>query len=910
MFKFLGLSLVILILCQCKKKNAETTSTKPQETIEPREGFTADDLPIAKKSVTIPKEKLQLEYIFQVSMTSLSPAPEFNSIKSRIVSFKQEGDSLLMLESAIGNSIAANKSQGILLAKFPILRTSESDITFDFNHGMSKLFLMGDLFAEDIYGKEFDAGAKWSALEFNESWLSSVEAKPESDSYEITQKGQLKMVDLSGLNRLYPVTVDYSLNLYKPNPEFQIVKSFAKNHVGFFEVSPQLRKGGGDTILYSSKFHIADSQEIVYQISKNTPEEYVDAIKHGVLYWNRVFGREVFKVEHQGDNATAKHLIQWVDWKNAPYAYADMSMDPRSGEILKAKVFLTSAFAFDAKIQARMFLSGLQNTESVAFKFKSLERFNYNRNFAPDELDKVQQSLGSELNNLFEIDKIIGHKNQVQGMSIKGFSPIKYCSLHFGPRDYSHFLSASAHSHLNQSQVLRISQDMITAVVAHEIGHNIGLRHNFAGSLATNYSSEEFAKDYNAYASSDNSFSKTLSSTVMDYLGFKNSSALGAYIRKGGAALSYDKKAVDILYNNKPLLVDGIYFCTDTQKNTYVDCDVFDSGDSVFSRIKWAEKEAIDGLPIMIAELFRAAKYPPEGFEPSPIAELTLSAERFAAMIVWHRLKILAAISDNAKYLTIRSKYPSISDINRQKVEAAEQAYLNQVLPSGSLQGYFGDFDPENIASAYQRFEKVFNNMLTNSGTVEKSETFSQAEISLIFAKVKDFYEKLPYALALWDLGVAIFPRTFLDIKAVNEDLPGIIGQKLKLILTQTLSENLAGKVKLNSNDSEKQVSVPVYQFPAEVRFAATFGLSNHKVKDNLLWGVRKSEEVNKAVFQVINDHAFSQTGALRNGENILEHAYENWTNSEDPDAQRRLRNWVVENQAILLSLKTNGPLY
>ncbi|NRA45665.1 MAG: hypothetical protein HRU09_11975 [Oligoflexales bacterium] len=102
-----------------------------------------------------------------------------------------------------------------------------------------------------------------------------------------------------------------------------------------------------------------------------------------------------------------------------------------------------------------------------------------------------------------------------------------------------------------------------------------------------------------------------------------------------------------------------------------------------------------------------------------------------------------------------------------------------------------------------------------------------------------------------------------------------------------------------------------MYHFPADVRFAAVFGLANHRVKENLLWGVRKNQEVNKLIFEIINDHAFglSQARALHS-ESILEHSYEDWSNAENPEMQRKLRNWVVENQAILLNMKNHGPLY
>ena len=912
MHKWLCLSVFFLIFCHCKKKSLKPNNSQSNSQPTEAEVGGGKQGERSNKLVSIPLQMLDQEFLFQASMTSQSPAPEFSSVKSRVVTFKKNGDSLLMLESTQGNSISNNKEQAILLAKFSIIEDGNESISFDFNEGMSQLFLMGDLFAEDLQGKNFNPAAKWSALEFNESWVSSVEASDDYQSYEITQKGQLKLRDLSGLLNLYPLTVNYSFRLYKSNPNFSPVRSLAKDHVGYFEISPQLREGGGDTVLYSTKFHIEDSKPIIYFISENTPSEYIDAIKHGVFYWNKVFGKEVLKVAEPGEDRKGKHLIQWVDWKNASYAYADMSIDPRNGEILGAKVFLTSAFAFDAKIQARVFLTGLEQSDALAFKLKSLQSLDFSKLKTSAQLDKLQKDVGSDLRNLFTGGLKIDAHSSNQAMSIKGFSHIKYCAMHYNTKQFYHFLTTSELSHLTDKESLRISQDMITAVVAHEVGHNLGLRHNFAGSLGTAYSPEEFKAEFEAYANSDNNFSKVLTTTVMDYLSFKNSSALGSYIRKGGEALSYDQKAIDVLYKLKPLVPDQKnFFCTDSHRGLYVDCDVYDSGDSVFSRINWEEKQLIKGLPVIIAEIFRAAKFPPDGFDPTPLSQIALSADQFANMIVWHRYRLMRALSEDAKYLVIRSKYAGISDTNIEKVLQAEKAYLNQAFSGEKLREYLTSFENSKISEGYDSFVSIFNSRYKKSEYEGKQLEFSEGEVSLIFNKVKEFFDKLPYALAIWDLGIAIYPQTFIGINAVNEHLPGIIGEKMKHIITKTLPDLFDGTVKLNSSNSEKSISVPVFQFPVDVRFAATFGLVNHQVTKNLIWGVKENEQVNKDIFATINDLAFgfAQTLGTQN-ENILQHSYEDWSNNENPEMQLKLRNWVLENQAILLTMKNNSPLY
>jgi uncharacterized protein DUF4953 len=83
-------------------------------------------------------------------------------------------------------------------------------------------------------------------------------------------------------------------------------------------------------------------------------------------------------------------------------------------------------------------------------------------------------------------------------------------------------------------------------LVAHEVGHALGLRHNFA---------------------------KGQVSTVMNYFTFKQTVKIGHdVIRSGGKALDYDRKVMRHVYFGEPLDLDALpNFCTDGQ----VGCNPF-----------------------------------------------------------------------------------------------------------------------------------------------------------------------------------------------------------------------------------------------------------------------------------------------------------------------------------------------
>ena len=154
--------------------------------------------------------------------------------------------------------------------------------------------------------------------------------------------------------------------------------------------------------------------------------------------------------------------------------------------------------------------------------------------------------------------------------------------------------------------------------------------------------------------------------------------------------------------------------------------------------------------------------------------------------------------------MVVRSKFQGISDTNVEKVRAAENEYLEKTFPGSELLKYFESFQNTNITKGYSDFEKVFNTTYKKSSYEGKVQEFTDAEVSLIFSKVKELYAKLPHSLAIWDLGVAIYPQTFRDIKAVNDDLPDIIAEKMKYALTEATEDLFVGKVKLNANNSEK----------------------------------------------------------------------------------------------------------
>ena len=378
----------------------------------------ARPFPPPQKPVVISKTDLNEKFLLQVSYEQERGLPDFMTSRSRIVDFKRQKNVLRMFEEPHDSATPPH-----LLATIPIRSETPQDLMVDFNTGFDRVFE-----EEDRTGEDYDGRADthdYSFFRISQRQILSV-----------SQRGPMLVLNQMAIDAdMETVLVHYYLSPYRPNPNFKPFEIENLDHFGFYETYP--RRRSDRTLLYAMKF---DSQKpIVFALSAAIPDRYRQAMRDGVLYWNKALGRPLLQVIDAPDDVTAPspryNVIRWLtdgDFASTSHIQGD----PLTGEILHAHIFILS------------------------------------RSVKHGDLDE--------------------------------------------------------------------QNDHLRYVVAHEVGHALGLRHNFA---------------------------KGPVSTVMNYFTFKQTVKIGHdVIRAGGKALDYDRKVMRHVYFGEPLDLDTLpTFCTDGQ---------------------------------------------------------------------------------------------------------------------------------------------------------------------------------------------------------------------------------------------------------------------------------------------------------------------------------------------------------
>ena len=766
-----------------RKKRRKIYRKKPTDHQVPYE-ILAKDKDYDSDYLGIKINSLDKEFLLRVNVIQGGTSPSFNGLKTRIVAFVRKGGNLYLMEADKGHAFYSDLPQKLILAEFSIKEETDDSVFIDFNQGMSSLYTQDEFFFQDYYGNDHpDVEEQFDSNSIHTGYLESMTFNDKQDRLSIRQIAQLSQ---SGSH--IPVEIRYELQPYRPSKSFKpTVSSSKRNKVAFFEANPVISERTQKTIVHAAKFNI--HKPIIFALSANTPKDYKQAIKDGVLYWNKALGKNIVQVIDAPKGVTAPsydyNMIQWIDWKDASFAYADAQLDPRTGEVLNAQIYLSSVFAVHGKEEARKLVRGM-----LPVQLNSSKPANYKDALKGlmTELDD-HQAVSPQWNE--SLLRSVTPDQKIKTLSLKGFQKEPLCR-NASMAEFSRSMAQLVMQDVPETAFLKVSQDHVRETVAHEVGHTLGLRHNFAGIKGGSYTLDERDAKFEAYLTQNQTPEQTvITSSVMDYIPLQESAMAGDLIHRDQKAFSYDQYAMSVLYHHMDQDEPEVtpLFCTDSHVRKYIDCNPFELNSSPLAYAKWQTSKNIQNFPKMLAEYFISyGKSVEEGDEKLPLDQILYPSYYWSLKLLAPRSQVMKAVHKNTRSLAIDRSFGWLTESN---IEQADQQYamwiqneLNQQA-QGKWQDIL-DHLPENFSQlVISEFDRLIESDAYRSGTGPGGDyRFTDADILKMKKAVRAYMKEMEKSLGIADV---------LQLYGLNNISNAVINEKNQE-LDEALSVYLANK--------------------------------------------------------------------------------------------------------------------
>lgn len=333
-------------------------------------------------------------------------------------------------------------------------------------------FLTSDYAAVSEWLK-FWYGAQAPTLDDTRSHVAAVMGFPRNSEIDVNltyKSSQLPRFGGPGVSdpRAVPVSVRYSIFAL---PERPMRPRLADDRLGHFldaveDFSRDRRETG--FVRYVNRWRLDKKnhgvplsepvEPIVYYIDRSVPVEYRRYVKEGIEAWNKAFEAAGFRNAIQAREAPADSTwsaedirystVRWTAAWSMGYAIGPSQSDPRTGEILNADILISSEFV-------RAWLYEYQELASPAAMREWFETLTKLPQSVPPHL--AQRLCLAAAGKRYQLG--LQHTFLAALGEIDGGKPI--------PEEYL--------------------GDAIRDLVMHEVGHTLGLRHNFKASSGIPY---------------------------------------------------------------------------------------------------------------------------------------------------------------------------------------------------------------------------------------------------------------------------------------------------------------------------------------------------------------------------------------------------------------------------------------
>ena len=302
----------------------------------------------------------------------------------------------------------------------------------------------------------------------NRSTWAETRGHPDNVELEVAatySSGGSAEIDTVPDSRAAGINIHYSLSLlpstgYKPR--------LADDRIGYFitAMKDYSHKVDEDRFLrYITRWDLQKAdpgadlsppkKPIVFWLEKTIPYKYRKPIREGILEWNKAFEKAGFvnaiEVRQQADNAEWDpedinyNTFRWIT-SSAKFAMGPSRVNPLNGQILNASVIFDADFLQFWKTEYETFTpQGIAALTGGALDLKTFEE---------------ERAHGR---NLFDACALCDGEAR---------------ELAFG----SAVLTARAGGKLSPAEEDKLVEQGLKMITMHEIGHTIGLRHNFKGS--------------------------------------------------------------------------------------------------------------------------------------------------------------------------------------------------------------------------------------------------------------------------------------------------------------------------------------------------------------------------------------------------------------------------------------------
>jgi hypothetical protein len=609
------------------------------------------------------------------------------SLGTRVVSFKVQNGKLFMFDTADGKKTSDVFDPTVLVDAYPVvddyaafnvLVGHENYVLFDPSAGMNKFQV-----ADNVYSDSYLGGSDGPNFQVGLAFMQNFRKLSDGVTYEQVFTGNGLYDDGTGHKIDYHTsgTVGIALRKYSEGKGFQPTP-YPQNGNYYFTADYQLVPGGAATSAIHWNIQKGMSKKITYYITKDIqifdqryPKAHIiDAVKEGVTNWNAILGVDALEAKLAGPDDDIgqddKNFIIVDSDESAGYAFANWRTNPNTGEIRGASVYLGGVW------------------------------------FAQNQFDNSAKTSSGGNDNLTN-DVKPAAKPKLVGLA---WSPLKAsptCVM-WAPKYRSSFKAADAATGTGTGTGTGATapdpndqfHKFITHVVLHEVGHTLGLRHNFKGSLVPP------------------------SSSVMDYLTDDDS------VQRSHPG-DYDKDAIAYLYGTSPKEPTSFPFCTDDGVTKDPNCTMFDSGADPFTG---------DVQPFWNKLVKLEFKY---GWGNNFILDFIVDyySSGIMSYIIAGDPDVAAKAYDTAMGRDVSKDFAG-SDKYKQTVDGLTHFVLGRLfLDPPASRGYISDF-PEN-AGTYDQALADLTSSLNNSDATYSFETRRAAVDILKMYQSNDAYNAL-----------------------------------------------------------------------------------------------------------------------------------------------------------------------